>query len=154
MPIAVSRRNLFKAGGGVLLGASLVSQAQAAPPNNEAVLRTWFKLWAESRDWAPFDAILTDDFTFTSPNDQDHISKAAFKQQCWDTQINLTKSLDIELMIANRGDVFVKYLGHTVSGKTFRNVELHKVRNGKIASIECYFGGKMTFPSAVESGKN
>jgi hypothetical protein len=56
--------------------------------------------------------------------------------------------------MAKGDEVFVKYLGHTVSGKTFRNVELLRVQNGRIASIECYFGGNMTFPSAVESQKN
>ena len=151
MSLDLSRRKLFTAGSGLALGVAMAAETQAAPGDNEKVLRAWFKLWAESRVWAPFDAILTDDFTFSSPNDQDHISKAEFKRQCWDTQINLTGKFDLELMASKGDQVFVKYLGRTIGGKTFRNVELHKVRNGQIASIECYFGGKMTFPSAVES---
>ncbi len=117
-------------------------------------VRAWYRLWGESRDWAPFDAILADDFAFSSTNGEDHISKAEFKPRCWGTNINLIKGFDLELMMAQGDQVFVKYLGHTTSGKTFRNVELHRLRNGRITSIECYFGGKATYAAAVESQKN
>jgi hypothetical protein len=120
---------------------------------NETVVRTWYKLWGEARDWGPFDAILADDFTFSSTNGEDHISKAAFKQECWAPNINFSKSVDLELMMAEGDQVFVKYLGHTTSGKSFRNVELLGLRDARITSIECYFGGKATYPSAVESKK-
>jgi len=157
MPVALSRRKLFEAAGAALVGAALVSRTSDAPASaretskNETVVRTWYKLWGGSRDWSPFDAILADDFTFSSTNGEDHISKAEFKRQCWDPNINVTKGIDLELVMTKGDEVFVKYLGHTTGGKTFRNVELHRVRSGRIASIECYFGGKATFPSAVES---
>jgi ketosteroid isomerase-like protein len=157
---ALSRRKLFQAGGAALAGAALVSETSAAhagvseTSKNEGLVRKWYTLWVENRDWAPFDALLADDFAFSSTNGEDHISKADFKRECWAPNITLTKSFDLELMMAKGDQVFVKYLGHTVGGKTFRNVELLRVQNGKIASIECYFGGKKTFPAAVDSQKN
>jgi ketosteroid isomerase-like protein len=156
----LSRRRLFKAGGAALAGAALASETSAAHAGvgegskNEAVVQKWYALWVESRVWAPFDALLAEDFAFSSTNGEDHISKAEFKTECWAPNINLTKAFDLELMMVKGDQVFVKYLGHTTGGKTFRNVELLRVKNGKIASIECYFGGKMTFPAAVESQKN
>ncbi|MHB8419081.1 MAG: nuclear transport factor 2 family protein [Myxococcales bacterium] len=155
MSNAPSRRSLFAAGGVALAAASLVWGASAhaevsEASKNERIVRKWYTLWVEHKDWAPFDAMLADDFAFSSTNGEDHISKADFKRECWVPNVNLTKAFDLELVMAKGDEVFVKYLGHTVSGKTFRNVELLRIRNGKIASIECYFGGKMTFPSGVE----
>jgi hypothetical protein len=33
----------------------------------------------------------------------------------------------------------VKYLCHTKNGKSFRNVEYLRIKNGQLESIECYF---------------
>ena len=50
-------------------------------------------------------------------------------------------------------DAFVKYLCHTKNGKSFRNVEYFRIKNGKLQSIECYFGAQSSFPSAVSTGQ-
>jgi hypothetical protein len=156
----LSRRSLLELGTAGLAGVALARAASAAPGNDgmtsetEAVIRSWFKLWGESRIWAPFDTLMSDNFTFSSPNGDDHISKADFKSRCWEPNINLTRGLDIEVIIAKGDQAFIKYLGRTATGKTFRNVELHRVRNRQIASIECFFGGNMSFPAGVESQKN
>jgi hypothetical protein len=42
-------------------------------------------------------------------------------------------------------DAFVKYLCHTKDGKSFRNVEYLRIKNGKLQSIECYFGAQSSF---------
>jgi len=38
-----------------------------------------------------FHMLLADNFTFTSAAGDDHISKSAFKTQCWDTQVDFIK---------------------------------------------------------------
>ena len=155
----LSRRSLFEFGTVGLAGVALAAAASGAPGSDatssetEAVIRSWFKLWKDSRTWQPFDALMAEDFKFSSPNGDDHISKAVFKSRCWEPNINLTQSLDIELLIAKGDQAFIKYLGRTTTGKTFRNVELHRVRNRQIASIECFFGGNMSFPAGVEAQK-
>jgi ketosteroid isomerase-like protein len=155
----MSRREMFGTGGMLVTGTALAgaasaparaSELSANESANETVVRKYFKSW-ETKDWGPFDAILADDFTFTSPNGDDHISKSAFKKRCWDTQIDFIKTFDIELLMAQNDDVLVKYLCHTKNGKSFRNIEYHRLANQKIASIECYFGGQSTFASAVGS---
>jgi len=159
MSTALSRRNMIEAGAAALAAAAFVAPAQGAQAaagaasKNEAAVRTYYKVWVESRNWADLDAILTDDFTFSSTNGEDHISKSEFRHECWDNQVGLTKGFDVELMMEKGDQVFIKYLGHTVAGNTFRNVELHRVRDGKIASVECFFGAKGSFPSAVDAQK-
>lgn len=154
----MSRRRVFKTGGFVLAGSALpaaVGDASAGPSDRSpaaAVVRKWYKSW-ETRDWDATGAFLTDDFTFTSPTPDDHISKAAFKKNCWETQIDFIQSFDLELLMTHGDDALAKYLCHVKGGKSFRNVEYLRLRNRQIASIECYFGGQMTYPSSVASQK-
>jgi len=148
--IELSRRGM--AGAAALAGAALLAgEAQAAMPSSEAAVRAWYKAW-DDKDWAQADAVTTDDFNFSSPAPDDHISKAAYKKNCWDTQLAFTGKFDLELVMAKGDDVLVKYTGHTTNGKTFSNVEYFRVRDGKIASLRCYFGGNMSFPSRVSKG--
>jgi hypothetical protein len=157
--IAVSRRKLLEAGACALAGAAAFSATASAragtgsSTTTEEIIRKWYKTWAvEKKDWVPFDVLLADNFTFSSAAGDDHISKSAFKTNCWDTQINFIDRFDLERVFGNGNEAFVKYLCYTKNGKSFRNVEYFQIRDGKIEAIECYFGGKDTFPSAVSNG--
>ena len=156
--IIMSRRNLLATGACALVGAVSLPGAASASEwgaqtlTNEDVVRKWYAAW-ETKDWGPVDSLLADNFTFTSAAGDDHISKSAFKEQCWKTQINFIKHFDLERVSAGADDAFVKYLCHTTSGKSFRNVEYLRIKNGKLQSIECYFGAQSSFPSAVSTGQ-
>jgi hypothetical protein len=54
-------------------------------------------------------------------------------------------------VITSGNEAFVKYLCHTTNGKSFRNVEYLRVRDGKVEVLECYFGGA-GYPSAASKG--
>ena len=162
--VTVSRRSLLATGACALVGAvslpgtasawALEGQASAGEQNaaNEELIRRWYAGW-EKKDWSPLDRLLADDFTFSSAAGDDHISKSTFKTRCWETQIDFIKHFDLERVTAGADDAFVKYLCHTKNGKSFRNVEYLRLRNGKLESIECYFGSESSFPSAVSNGK-
>jgi ketosteroid isomerase-like protein len=153
-----SRRNLLATGTCALLVAvSLTEPASASALGgqnltNEEIIRKWYAAW-EKKDLSTFDILLADNFTFTSAAADDHISKNTFKAQCWDTQVNLIEHFDLERITTGTDDAFVKYLCHTKNGKSFRNVEYFRIRNGKLESIECYFGAQSSFPSAVSTGQ-
>jgi ketosteroid isomerase-like protein len=129
-----------------------VSALGAQNLTNEELVRKWYAAW-EQKDWGPVDSLLADNFTFTSAAGDDHISKSAFKAQCWQTQINFIKKFDLERIATGAEDAFVKYLCHTTNGKSFQNVEYLRIKNGKLQSIECYFGEQSSFPSAVSTGQ-
>jgi len=156
--VAVSRRNLLATGACALVGAMNLPKAASARASaaqnstNEEIVRKWYAAW-EQKDWGPVDSLLADDFTFSSAAGDDHISKSAFKEQCWKTQINFIKHFDLERISTGADDAFVKYLCHTTNGKSFRNVEYLRIKNGKLQSIECYFGAQSSFPSAVSAGQ-
>ena len=156
--ITVSRRNLLATGACALVGAvSLPGMARAGESggqklSNEEIVRKWYAAW-DKKDWGPLDRLLADNFTFSSANGDDHISKSSFKARCWETQIDFIAHFDLERVMTGAEDAFVKYLCHTRNGKSFRNVEYLRIKNGKLESIECYFGAQSSFPSAVSAGQ-
>jgi ketosteroid isomerase-like protein len=150
---AMSRRSLLAVSvGSLAVACKGASTGATAPPAQEDLLRKWYDAWVTTKEWSVVDAMLTDDFTFSSAAGDDHISKSTFKKQCWETQIGFIGQFDLESMFSNANEAFVKYLCHTKNGKAFRNVEHFTFRDGKIAALECYFGAESSFPSAVSKG--
>ncbi|HXJ12335.1 MAG TPA: nuclear transport factor 2 family protein [Candidatus Limnocylindrales bacterium] len=156
--ITMPRRNLLATGGCALIGAATLpglatASASGGPEStNEEIIRKWYAAW-EKKDFGTFNALLADNFTFSSAAGDDHISKSTFKTQCWDTQVDFISHFDLERINTGADDAFVKYLCHTKNGKSFRNVEYLRIKGGKLESIECYFGAQSSFPSAVSTGQ-
>lgn len=156
--IAVSRRNLLATGACLLVATvslpGLLSANSLGEENstNDEIVRKWYAAW-EKKNWEPVDRLLADNFTFTSAAGDDHIRKSTFKTRCWETQIDFIKHFDLERVATGAEDAFVKYLCHTTNGKSFRNGEYLRIKNGQLKSIECYFGEQSSFPSAVSTGQ-
>jgi ketosteroid isomerase-like protein len=154
--IGVSRRKALEAGAYPLAGAAglLVTASARAGTGpstaTEEIIRRWYQAW-EKKDLDQLEALMTENFTFSSAAGDDHISRSNFKTQCWDTQAKLIDRFDLERVIASGNDAFVKYLCLTKNGKSFRNVEYFRVREGKVEALECYFGGS-GYPSAASKG--
>jgi ketosteroid isomerase-like protein len=152
--IVVSRRKMLESGACAFAGAMALfvparARAGVEPSTKyEDIVRRWYKAW-EQKDESQFEALMAENFTFTSAAGDDHISRTAFKTQCWDTQVNFIDRFDLERVLGSGNDAVVKYLCHTKNGKSFRNIEYFRLKDGKVESLECYFGGKSTFPSAV-----
>lgn len=105
--ITVSRRNMLATGACALVGAitlpASVRASETGTPNlmSEELLRKWYTAWKD-KDFATFNSMLADNFTFSSAAGDDHISKTTFKTQCWDTQINFIKDFDLERVLPAR----------------------------------------------------
>lgn len=142
----MSRRAMIGVGACTLAAGAVLPvlsrAAEGTGPNrkNEELIRKYYSLWRPQNEWHSIDVLMTDDFTFTSPVD-DHISKAAFKKGCWDTQHGLIAGQNLEEVFVLGDQAFVRYTCQTTNGKSFRNVEYHQLKDHKIAAIECYFGG-------------
>jgi len=157
--LTMSRRNLLAVGAAAFAGAAGISPPARAltrtsrDMTTEEIVRRWYKAW-EKKDWGPLDALLAENFTFSSAAGDDHISKSTFKKKCWETQADFIHHFEVEQLFGQKNEAFVKYLCRTSNGKSFRNVEFLRVRSGKLESIECYFGGPSTYPSAVSTGQS
>ena len=158
-PRAMSRRTALVAGACALAAAVGIPTNAAAhaetglTPANEELVRKWYAGW-EQKDWHPVDVLVADDFTFSSAAGDDHISKSAFKKQCWETQIDFIERFDLQRVFGSGNEALVLYVCRTKNGKAFRNVEYLRLRDDKVAAIECYFGAQSSFPSAVSTKKS
>jgi ketosteroid isomerase-like protein len=103
---------------------------------SEAV-RSYFGAY-ESEDRDAAELLLADDFTFTSPND-DNIDRATYFERCW-PQNDAAREQTIEKIVVEGDKAFVTYTCATGNGKSFRNTEYFTFAGERIASVDVYFG--------------
>ncbi|MTD17159.1 DUF4440 domain-containing protein [Nakamurella sp. YIM 132087] len=87
-------------------------------------------------------ALLADDLSFTSPQD-DHIDRAAFLERCFPTADRTTRQDLLVVTGVGDGRVYVTYEYDLKDEQgTWRNTELISVRDGQIHEIQVFFGGR------------
>ena len=104
-----------------------------------------------TKDRPAIEALIADDFHFTSPLDN-RLDRRAYFARCWKNSETIAGFTFIAT--AADGDrVFVVYEGRRTAGRPFRNAEVLTVRDGKIVETEVYFGWSppTTHPSAALS---
>jgi len=90
-------------------------------------------------------ALLSEDFTFTSPRD-DRIDKATYFQRCWANRDKI-RSHRIEKLFVSENEAFVRYECELTTGARFRNTEFFRIENHRIKEVEVYFGASLQGPS-------
>ena len=90
-----------------------------------------------AKDRAAIEALIADDFHFTSPLDN-RIDRATYFGRCWPLSKRI-ESFEFMSLVAAGDRVFVTYVGR-MDGRSFQNAEVATVREGKIVDVEVYFG--------------
>jgi ketosteroid isomerase-like protein len=93
-----------------------------------------------AQDRAAAEAVIADDFVFTSPQD-DHIDRTAWFERCFPSAPRFRTQDLLEVVPGEGDDVFVLYEYELVDGGRFRNAEVHTVRDGRIVEAQVFFGG-------------
>jgi ketosteroid isomerase-like protein len=102
------------------------------------------------KDRAAIEALIADDYHFTSPIDH-ALDRKTYFEVCWPNSRTMT-GFDYIYGAEDESRAFVVYEGHTSGGQRFRNSEVHTVRNGQLVSTEVYFGWNL--PHKVPRGKH
>jgi hypothetical protein len=121
---------------------AMMSYAQETP--HEKVVKAYYSGF-EDHDWNRVASQFAEGFTFTSPNNDDHIPIATFQDRCWPTNAFFKKVNYIK--ITEKGDdlmLLVEII--TTDGKVVRNVDVFHFSEGKIKSIEVFFGAGGSYP--------
>ena len=119
--------------------------------NVEEIIRRYYSGW-EQKNWEMIEVLLADNFTFTSPADDDHIDRPAYKTKCWG-QAEFIERFELEGVLQGDNEAIAKYLCATTEGTFFRNIEYFRFAGGKISAIEVYFGGRLGYPTASVTGQ-
>jgi ketosteroid isomerase-like protein len=110
-----------------------------------------------AKDRATVEALLADDFTFSSPYD-DAIDRAEYFRRCWPNSETIA-GFALRKILADDNEVFALYECRTGSGARFSNTEHFVFEGDKIKKIEVFFGdpptgiAKKDYPAFVEQGQ-
>jgi hypothetical protein len=115
------------------------SFAQKEQRSNEQIIRDYFEGW-QKKEWTQVAAQLDDRFTFTSPAPDDHINIEQFKAKCWPQAEHINGFEFVKIVDLGTEALAMMHV-ITKDKKLIRNVEYFQFKNGKIASIEVFFGG-------------
>jgi ketosteroid isomerase-like protein len=91
-----------------------------------------------AKDRAAIEALLANDFHFTSPIDN-RLDRATYFARCWPNSQRID-GFDFIHLVAEGDKVFVTYEGRSTDGHRFRNTEILTVRGDQIVDAEVYFG--------------
>jgi hypothetical protein len=116
----------------------------------EKIVKTYFSGY-EKKDWNITASQLADGFTFSSPAGDDHIPIAVYKEKCFPNCKFFQKFNFLKTMVDGNTALII-YEITTTNNKIIRNAEYWAFSNGKIKSIECFFGGSGAgYPAAVQN---
>jgi len=104
---------------------------------HEAIIRGLFAAYVQGRKDL-VRPMLADDFTFSSPRD-DHIGRDAYFERCW-PETPPFSAIEIEYLSIEGDDAAVRYRAVKHDGTAFRNMESFRFKNGRVASVDVYFG--------------
>lgn len=110
-----------------------------------SIVRECYRAYADN-DRAAAEAVIADDFHFTSPLDN-RIDRATYFARCWPNHEWIT-GYDFVRLIQDGEQVVATYIGQSSRGKPFRNTEILTVRDGKIVEVEVYFGWSLPHKAA------
>ena len=99
------------------------------------------------KDRASIEALIDDDFHFTSPLDN-RIDRKTYFERCWpkSQQISFFQFVHV---VPHGDKVFVTYEGTNTDGCRFRTTEVLTLRNKKIVQAAVYFGSSIQHPARV-----
>lgn len=103
------------------------------------LIRHYFAV-CQARNREAAEALLSEDFTFSSPLD-DQISKATYFERCWPNGDHRAP-LELERIFCEGDEGFVNYQGARPDGTCFRNTEFFRTDGGQITAVEVYFGSE------------
>jgi hypothetical protein len=107
----------------------------------------------EKKDWNMVASQLAEGFTFTSPNGDDHLTLAQYKEKCWATALKFFKTIEFQKIVVDGNTAFAMYNITTTDNKIVHNVEYYTFSNGKIKSIETFFGTGVGYPGSSNNVK-
>ena len=118
---------------------------------NDAVeiARAAYEAYAK-KDRAAIEALIAEEFRFTSPLDN-RIDRATYFARCWPNSQRISGFEFIHL-VQNDERVFVTYEGTNTDGHRFRNTEIVTIRGRQITEVEVYFG--WSIPHEALSGSS
>ncbi len=105
------------------------------------VVRALFRAW-RAGDVGAAEQLIAPEFVFTSPQD-DRIDRASYLRRCFPTADRFITHELRHVLLATHGEVFALYEYELADGSRYRNCEVLTVRDGRVAEVQVFFGGRV-----------
>jgi ketosteroid isomerase-like protein len=115
----------------------VMQTASETTARNAEIARAAYDAYV-TKDRAALEAIIADDFHFTSPLDN-RLDRETYFRRCWPNGKTIAGFEFINL-VPDGDRVFVTYEGRNTNGHRFRNTEIVTIRDEQIVDVEVYFG--------------
>ena len=115
----------------------MAQSSAIAPASNAAIARAAYNAYV-TKDRAALEALIADDFHFTSPLDN-RLDRETYFRRCWPVSESIER-FDFVHVVPDDDRVFVTYEGRNTNGNRFRNTEILTIRDRHIVEAEVYFG--------------
>jgi ketosteroid isomerase-like protein len=118
------------------------------PDNLIPIARASYQAYV-TKDRSAIEALIGEDFHFTSPLDN-RIDRTTYFKRCWPNSETVADFRFVNL-VQDGEQVFVTYEGTSggsgAPARRFRNTEIMTIRSGKIVEVEVYFGWTIPHPA-------
>jgi ketosteroid isomerase-like protein len=115
----------------------VMQTASETTARNAEIARAAYDAYV-TKDRAALEAIIANDFHFTSPLDN-RLDRETYFRRCWPNSKTIAGFEFINL-VPDGDRVFVTYEGRNTNGHRFRNTEIVTIRDEQIVDVEVYFG--------------
>lgn len=109
---------------------------------NVEVARSLLQAYRD-QDRSRAESLLSDELTFTSPQD-DHIDRQAYFDQCFPTSSRFASQTLLHAVALDEHDVLIAYEYELHNGERYRNTEIITVSHGRASQIQVFFGGRVS----------
>ena len=111
-----------------------------------AIARASYEAY-ERKDRAAIEALIAENFSFSSPLDN-RLDRKTYFERCWPNSQRIT-AFDFIHLVRDGERVFVTYEARNADGTRFRNTEVLTIHGHQIAEVEVYFGWSIPHPAPV-----
>ena len=101
------------------------------------IIHAYFSAY-ERKDRLALEALLHDNFTFSSPHDP-HLDRHSYFERCWPNSMN-TSAFEIQVLAESEGDAFVLYECKPMVGAAFSNTEYFRIIEDKVTTVRVFYG--------------
>jgi ketosteroid isomerase-like protein len=115
-------------------------------PDLISLVRRSYQAYVD-KDRSALEALIADDFHFTSPLDN-RIDRDTYFARCWPNSESIS-AFEFVNLVQDGERVFVTYEGRSDTRRRFRNTEILTLRDGKIVEAEVYFGWSIPHEAPV-----
>ena len=95
----------------------------------------------ETKDRMMLEAVIGENFTFSSPEDN-YINRAEYFERCWPNAQGIA-AINVEKIFLHQDEAFTQFVVATKDGKQYRNTEYLKFEGGRIVRADAYFGREL-----------